>query len=97
MAFLGDAFWAPNGRDGHVSADGVTWRRETWRPAGVVIHAMARGDSGTYVGLERASVSSKFYRSTDGVTWTLVQGPSGTSLRRVVFGYGLPSEACPLR
>lgn len=95
MAFLGDRFVAPNGRDGHVSDDGVTWTKETWKPAGINIHSMARSPSGTFVGVDRSGPSNKFARSTDGMTWTQFTGPSGPSLRRVLFGYGDPSAVCP--
>ncbi|MDZ4697982.1 MAG: hypothetical protein SGI86_22815 [Deltaproteobacteria bacterium] len=96
MAFIGDKFWAPNGATAYWSSDGSTWTRETLRPTGTVIHAMARGDSGTFVGIQRENASTRFYRSSDGINWTLVTGPTGTSLRRVVFGYGTPSAQCPL-
>ena len=66
------------------------------------IHGIATSDSGTLVGIERlgatGSVSreqARFYRSEDGETWTMSTGPAGTMFRRVIFGYGEPSEQCP--
>jgi hypothetical protein len=97
MAFLGDKFWAPNGNHAYVSADGVAWSKQTFLPGGTSFHSIARGASGTFVGVERSGASNRFFRSTDGVTWTLVLGSSGASLRRVVFGYGQPSAMCPAR
>jgi hypothetical protein len=65
---------------------------------------MARGDSGTLVGVERlgstggiSNEPNRFYRSEDGgANWTMSTAAAGTLLRRVVFGYGLPSEQCPM-
>lgn len=104
-SFSGGKFWAPNGAYAHTSEDGVTWTRVDFKPSTVKIHEMAVGDSGTLVGVERlgdtGNVSkepSRFYRSEDGgVNWTMSTAAAGTMLRRVVFGYGLPSAQCPLR
>jgi hypothetical protein len=103
-SFSGGKFWAPNGAYAHSSDDGLTWTRLDFKPTTVRIHEMARGDSGTLVGVERlgdtSNVSkepSRFYRSQDGVTWTMSTAGAGTTLRRVVFGYGLPSAQCPMR
>jgi hypothetical protein len=104
-SFSGGKFWAPNGAYAHTSEDGVTWTRTDFKPSTVRIHEMAVGDSGTVVGVERlgdtGTVSkepSRFYRSEDGgVNWTMSTAGAGTMLRRVVFGYGLPSAQCPLR
>ena len=96
MSFAKDRFWAPNGRDVSFSDDGLTWKRETFKPATVTIHSMARGDSGTYVGVDRSGGADRFFRSTDGLNWVQARGAGGTSLRRVVFGYGQPSQTCPL-
>jgi hypothetical protein len=102
-SFSGGKFWAPNGQYAHSSEDGMTWTRTDFKPTTVKIHQMARGDSGTYVGVERLGSTgevskepSRFYRSEDGVNWTMSTAAAGTMLRRVVFGYGLPSAQCPL-
>jgi len=91
LFFTGGAFWIGNGDHGFTSTDGETWTRVAFTPK-VSIHAIARGDSGTYVGVENSG--GKFYRSTDGKNWAPAQGPAGPSLFRVVFGYGSPSETC---
>jgi hypothetical protein len=96
LTFAGDRFWAPNGNHGFWTQDGETWKRETFAPSGTTIHAIARSDKGTYVGIQRQSSSNRYYRSQDGINWTLVSGPGGTELRRVAFGYGSPSAQCPL-
>ena len=100
--FSGGRFWAPNGGSAHWSEDGTTWKSVAFKPSGVNIHAIATGDSGTHVGIERLGTTgdvseeaTRFYRSEDGETWTMTKGPAGTMLRRVVFGYGEPSAKCP--
>jgi hypothetical protein len=103
-SFSGGKFWAPNGAYAHTSDDGMTWTRIDFKPTGVRIHEMARGDSGTLVGVERlgdtGNVSkepTRFYRSVDGgQNWTMSTAAAGTMFRRVVFGYGLPSAQCPM-
>lgn len=104
-SFTGGKFWAPNGEYAHSSEDGMTWTRTDFEPSTVKIHEMARGDSGTFVGVERLGATgtvsnepTRFYRSEDGgVNWTMSTAAAGTMFRRVVFGYGLPSAQCPLR
>ena len=103
-SFSGGRFWAPNGRSGHWSEDGTTWNRVNFQPDGVSIHGIATSeDTGTLVGIERLGSTgevsrqqARFYRSEDGETWTMSNGPAGTMFRRVIFGYGEPSEQCPL-
>jgi len=92
MFFTGGAFWIGNGNHGFSSTDGETWTRVAFSPNTVGIHAIAKGDSGTYVGVDHSG--DKFYRSTNGMTWTAAQGPTGNSLFRVVFGYGSPGATC---
>lgn len=99
VAFLGGQFWAPTGNGAYRSTDGTEWQEVTFQPEGTRIHAMAWSqETGTYVGVERVgddAPESRFYRSEDGVEWTLVTAPGGPTLRRVVFGFVDASETCP--
>lgn len=96
-SYVGGEFWLPAGDRAYVSSDGTAWRTVVFTPKGTAVHALARSDAGTFVGVERADVSRRFFRSTDGTTWDEVPGPSGPQLRRVAFGYARPSAACPIR
>lgn len=89
----GGAFWVPNGDRAKISNDGLSWRNQTFAPAGTSFHAVARGASGTFVGVAR---EGRFYRSTDGASWERATGPAGgPTLLRVVAGYGKRSGMCP--
>jgi hypothetical protein len=89
-------FWVLNGNEAFASDDGGVWTRQALQPREVAVHAIARGDSGTFVGVDRRG--GAYYRSTDGLTWEKASGPSaGNNLLRVAFGHGKPSTMCPRR
>lgn len=95
LFLVGGRFWVPNGNEGFVSEDGVTWTRVAFAPRETAVHAIARSDAGTFVGVDRRG--GGFFRSADGITWLKVNGSAGNQLLRVAFGYGKPSSMCPGR
>jgi hypothetical protein len=96
LFFTGGRFWVMNGNEAFTSDDGATWTRASLQPREVAVHAIARSDAGTFVGVDRRG--GGFWRSPDGLSWTKAAGPaSGNQLLRVAFGYGKPSAACPGR
>jgi hypothetical protein len=95
VAWVNDRFMAPSGGRAFVSKDGETWSAVTFKPAGLAINIVARGASGTYVGITQGATG--FFRSEDGETWEKINGPSGPRLVDLAFGWVTPSGMCPAR
>jgi hypothetical protein len=95
LFFTGGKFWVASGNTLYNSETGETWSKKSVSPTSVNLHAIAIGDTGTFVGVGESG--SDYYRSTDGVAWQKVPGPAGTALFRVVHGYGSASAMCPAK
>jgi hypothetical protein len=97
LFFANGEFWAMVGPKGHRSPDGVNWSTTEFLPSGngIILHAIAASDAGTYVGFDRTT--GQFYRSTDARVWEkTTERDAIPMLQRLLFGYGKPSAQCPL-
>ena len=86
------------------SPDGESWTSTPISPAMISLGAVARSDQGTFVaasgGYRQWYEMQRFYRSSDGVSWTELPSGSyrgGHPIRSIVFGLGAPSDLCPVR
>jgi hypothetical protein len=85
-----------------TSPDGVSWSTTPTTPANLQIGPVAMSDAGTFVavrgGWNTWYDDQRFYRSTDGVTWTELpppDAPGGHPIRDIQFGWAEPSASCP--
>jgi hypothetical protein len=87
-----------------TSPDGVTWAsvasvgnfdRSPGVNGGGWPALIARSDSGKFVGIDE--LGDAFHWSDDGLRWTRMNGPMGTTLTDLLFGYGESSARCPIR
>lgn len=85
------------------SADGQSWTSGETVPNDVEFGVTAISDRGTIVavtnGWQQHYDSQVFYRSEDGVNWEALSDDSytgGHPIHVIAFGYGQPSEHCPL-
>lgn len=102
ILWSGGSFWAWGGGQVFTSADGAAWASQPMTPGNVDIGPAAVSPGGTFVavraGWNQWYDSQRFYRSTDGVSWTEVAAGSfsgGHPIVHVAFGYGEPSASCP--
>lgn len=93
VAWVGDKFYAPTGGRAFVSVDGENWQTVVFKPAGLNINIVARGASGTYVGITQSDTG--FFRSEDGIAWQRVPGPTGPRLVDLAYGVVEGSASCP--
>jgi len=95
-----DSGWVTMGsyrREMLESGDGLQWEQST------VAQGM-RFSAGGYAShldyfIATSHQNEEFYRSDDGVTWTALPGDVAgdvPDIRHLVFGWGKPSELCPL-
>jgi hypothetical protein len=101
LLFDGTEFVGWGGGKKWTSSDGETWTSVDTSPADIVLGAVAVSDGGTYVGVSGAwgatYENQRFYRSTDGVTWTeSTSFEGGHPIVDMAFGHVSPSSACPL-
>jgi hypothetical protein len=102
LLFTGSEFVGWGGGKKWSSSDGATWTSVDTSPTSVVLGAVAVSDQGTFVGVSGAwgqdYENQRFYRSTDGVSWTEVPSGNFTGSHPIVdiaFGHANPSASCP--
>lgn len=83
------------------SVDGATWTATPTTPKSLHLGAVARSDTGVYVGARWGVVRNadvRLYRSEDGLTWqTLDAGayPAGQPITAIAFGRAPADAVCP--
>ena len=98
----GAQFLVWKGSTVYRSADGLEWTSETTDPPDVSIGAVARASNGTIVASNDGWMTwyedQKFYRSTDGVAWEVLDAGKFTGshpINFIEFGFAEPSADCP--
>lgn len=99
----GSEFMAWGNGTVYRSSDGQNWTSTPMLPSDIEFGVTAVNDRGTIVGINKGWQqhydAQRFYRSEDGVNWETL--PSGAytgshQINVIAFGYGQPSEHCPL-
>jgi hypothetical protein len=98
----GSQFLVWKGSTVYRSADGMTWSNETTEPSNISIGAVARSSNGTFVATNDGWMvwyeQQKFFRSSDGITWEVLD-PSkyigSHPINFIEFGFAEPSADCP--
>ncbi len=90
--FDGDTIVVSSGNSLYRTIDGISWTSHSL-PTGVAFDLIARAESGTYVGIREGGT---YYYSDDGEQWFRGTGPEGEWFTDLVFGWGMPSEQCPI-
>lgn len=100
--FTGVEFWVWNDHTLHTSKDGLTWTSKPVSPSSVSIGAVARSPDGVLVASNGGWLTwyekQQFYRSTDGVTWEVLDSAKFKGSHPIYFiehGMVEPSAACP--
>ncbi|HVY30905.1 MAG TPA: hypothetical protein VHB79_30305 [Polyangiaceae bacterium] len=99
--WTGDEFWVYSGAQLYKSADAMTWTSQAITPANIQIGALARSPGGTLVaandGWQVWYEKQQFFRSTDGVSWSVLPPGSFTGshpINFISFGYVPASAGC---
>lgn len=99
--WTGSEFWVYAGPKLYQSADGTTWTSKDIDPPNLQIGALARSPAGTLVaandGWQVWYEKQQFFRSTDGVHWTVLPPTAFTGshpINFISFGYVPASAAC---
>lgn len=73
----------------HRSSDGLSWTSEPFSPSSARIGAVAVSPGGTFVASSTSEVgwydSQQFYRSTDGVSWDVLDSSDYVGSHRITF------------
>lgn len=97
--FAQGAFFVWNGATRFRSADGVTWTSANGSPGDVAIGAVAVTSGGTFVAFKGGWQSDyqyeRAYRSTDGLTWTVVPSARSHEITHLISARLRASSACP--
>ncbi|MEM9460648.1 MAG: hypothetical protein AAGF11_41145 [Myxococcota bacterium] len=94
LVVTNEGFYAAGGSGAWTSADGIDWQSHAFALDGDPIRRLARGDTGTLVGI--AWNGDDFYRSDDGgLQWLPSDAPAGNDTNQVTFGYATASDTCP--
>jgi hypothetical protein len=76
IVWTGTEFMTWNRSDVHRSKDGKTWTKQTVSPSNIQIGQVARGPNGTFVATNDGWLAwyekQQFFRSTDGITWEVL-------------------------
>lgn len=101
--WTGSEFWVYSGAKLFKSPDGQTWTSLDTVPKNISIGPVARSPSGTLVAANDGWMvwyeKQQFYRSTDGVNWTLLPAGAFTGshpINYMSFGLVPPSADCAL-
>lgn len=85
------------------SADGLIWTSEPISPQGISIGPVTRGSNGTFVAANDGWMvwyeKQQFFRSTDGVTWEVLDKSKFKGSHPINFieaGWAEPTAECPL-
>lgn len=100
--FTGTEFMVWNRATLHRSSDGLTWSAEPVSPASVSIGAVARSPEGVLVASNDGWLAwyekQHFYRSTDGVTWEVLDASKFVGshpIQLIEHGLVEPNAICP--
>lgn len=99
--WTGTEFWIYGGATLFKSPDGATWTSQEIEPKDIAIGPLARSPQGTLVaandGWQVWYDKQRFFRSTDGVHWTVLPMDAFTGshpIHFISFGYVPPSAGC---
>jgi hypothetical protein len=99
--WTGSEFWIYSGAQLYKSSDAVTWTSQAITPANIQIGALARSPAGTLVaandGWQVWYEKQQFFRSTDGVNWSVLPPSAFTGshpINFISFGYVPASAGC---
>jgi hypothetical protein len=101
--WTGTEFWIYSGATLFKSPDGAVWTSQEIEPKNIAIGPLARSPQGTLVaandGWQVWYDKQHFFRSTDGVHWTVLPMDAFTGshpINFISFGYVPPSAGCGL-